>query len=307
MITSTKLYVPVFTLPINDNIKFLENIKQGFKKAIFWNKYRFEITTHAKNNNLDYLIDPTLRNINRLFVLSLKNVNDDPTRGPFDECYASLVEIEYFNALLDEHIYNTEVLKSNLCDFGYACILVKGDITVIGPATQVSFRKCGPFTKCITKIDGTIIGDAEDLDLVMPIYNLVEYSSDYSETAESLWFYSKDQGTNVNNNIENTVSFKSFMYKAKFLGNTVAQPAPNNANGILKNATIAVPLKYLSNFWRSREMPLINCKIELKLEWTKYCVLSSARNDNTNANPNNIIFTIKDTNLFSCRHFISKR
>ena len=85
MITSTKLYVPVVTLPINDNIKFLENIKQGFKKAIFWNKYRSEITTHAKNNNLDYLIDPTLRNINRLFVLSLKNVNDDPARGPFDE------------------------------------------------------------------------------------------------------------------------------------------------------------------------------------------------------------------------------
>ena len=65
--TSTKLYVPVVTLPINDNIKFLENIKQGFKRTISWNKYRSEITTQPKNNNLDYLIDPAFRIIIRLF------------------------------------------------------------------------------------------------------------------------------------------------------------------------------------------------------------------------------------------------
>ena len=55
----------------------------------------------------------------------------------------------------------------------------------------------------------------------------------------------------------------------KLLGNTFAQLNPNQANGILRNATIAVPVKYLSNFWRSLEMPLINCKVELKLKWTK--------------------------------------
>ena len=58
-----------------------------------------------------------------------------------------------------------------------------------------------------------------------------------------------------------TNNFKSFKYKAKLLGNTVAQPAPNAANRMLRNATIVVPLKYLSNFWRSLEMPLINCKV----------------------------------------------
>ena len=68
VITRTKLYVPVVTLSINDNIKFLENIKQEFKRTIFWNKYRSEITIQPKNNNLDYLIHPTFRNINRLFV-----------------------------------------------------------------------------------------------------------------------------------------------------------------------------------------------------------------------------------------------
>ena len=75
MITITKLYVPVVTLSIDDNIKFLENIKQGFKRRISWNKYRSEITSQSKNNNLDYLIDSTFRNINRLFVFSFKNGN----------------------------------------------------------------------------------------------------------------------------------------------------------------------------------------------------------------------------------------
>ena len=87
MITSTKIYVPVVTLSINDNIKFLENIKKGFKRTVFWYKYRSEIKTQTKNNNLDYLIDPTFRNINRLFVLSFKTGNNDPTRNSFDKCY----------------------------------------------------------------------------------------------------------------------------------------------------------------------------------------------------------------------------
>ena len=96
------LYVPVVTLSIN-NIKFLENIKEGFKISIFWNKYRSEIITQTKKNkqtknNLDCLIDLTFRNINRLFVLSFKNDNNDPTRNFFDKYYMSLVEIKDFNA-----------------------------------------------------------------------------------------------------------------------------------------------------------------------------------------------------------------
>ena len=68
-INNAKPYVPVFTLSINDNIKFLENIKQGFKRTYSWNKHRFEITTQPKSDNLDYVIEPTFRNINRLFAL----------------------------------------------------------------------------------------------------------------------------------------------------------------------------------------------------------------------------------------------
>ena len=79
-IKNAKLYVPVVIFSMNDHLKFLENIKQGFKRAIFWNKCRFE--TIAKHNNLDYLIDPAFKNINRLFLLWFKNGRNDPTRDP---------------------------------------------------------------------------------------------------------------------------------------------------------------------------------------------------------------------------------
>ena len=143
----------------------------------------------------------------------------------------------------------------------------------------------------------TTIDDTENLDLLMLMYNLIEYSSNYSETTGSLLLYSKDEAANFNADIANTDNFKSFKYKAKLLGNTAAQSA-NAANEILKRATIAVPLEYLSNFWRSLEMPLINCKVESKR--TKYCVLSAAGNKNEIANAANAnrTFTIKDTKLY---------
>ena len=83
----------------------------------------------------------------------------------------------------NEIIYIMEVLKSNLCDQNDAYILVRGGITIIGhQVTQVAFKKCAPFTKCITKIDETTIDDAENLNLVMLMCILIEYSSNYSET-----------------------------------------------------------------------------------------------------------------------------
>ena len=102
------------------------------------------------------------------------------------------------------------------------------------------------------------------------MYNLIEHylkQLKLSETAESLWFCSNDVATNFNPDITNNNNFKSFRYKPKLLGNT------DGNNGILKNATIAVPLKYLSNFLRLLEISLLNYKIELKLKWKKYCVL----------------------------------
>ena len=111
-INNDKLYVPVVTLSINDNIKFLENIKQGFKRTISWSKYRSEITIQPKNNNLDYRIDPKFRNINRLLVLSFKNGNDDPMRLSFDKYCMPLVEIKDFNALIDNKPFFDQLVKN---------------------------------------------------------------------------------------------------------------------------------------------------------------------------------------------------
>ena len=97
----------------------------------------------------------------------------------------------------------------------------------------------------------------------------------------------------------------SVKHKDTLLGNKESQPNPNHANGVLKNATITVLLKYFRNLWRLLEMPLVNCKVELKLKWTNFCVLSAGGNDNLNDNDidnksNNIVFAIKDTQLCSC-------
>ena len=119
-------------------------------------------------------------------------------------------------------------------------------------------------------------------DLVLPMFNLLEHSSTYSDTPGSLWFCSKDEQTAFNADIayNNYNNFKSFNCKTKLLKDTVA----NGNNGILKNATINMPLKYLSNFRRTLEMLLINCKVELKLRQTKHCVLAAAGADNVDAN-----------------------
>ena len=140
--------------------------------------------------------------------------------------------------------------------------------------TQVAFRNCAPFVRCITKIDGTT--DAEDLHFAMLMYNFRECTSNYSDMAGSFSFYSKYEATNFDNVIVNVIvntdDLKSLKCKIKLIGNTVAQPAPNAVNVILENTTIAVPLKYLSNFWRSLKMLVINCKVELELKLTKDCV-----------------------------------
>ena len=122
MITSTKLYVPFETLSINDKIKFLEIIKQVFKWKIYWNKFRSEITTQSKSNNLDCLIDPTFRNINRLFALSFQDVNDDHRRSYFNE-YDMPLDNKLFLIRYYEKTYqivkNINYTAGNLLDFSY--------------------------------------------------------------------------------------------------------------------------------------------------------------------------------------------
>ena len=107
------------------------------------------------------------------------------------------------------------------------------------------FKNCAPFTKCISNINDTEIDNAQDIDIVMPMYNLIRYSNNYSKTSGSLWQYYKDE---PQDNLANSESFKS---KVKVTGNT-------HPDGNTTDVKIIVSLKYLSNFWRTLEMLLIN-------------------------------------------------
>ena len=111
-ITSTKLYVPAVAFSIKENIKFLENIKEGFKTTISWNEYRAEITTQHKNNNLNYMTDTTCKNINWLFVLSFKKWRQWSWKRFFNKYYMPLVEIKNYNALLDNKLLFNRLVKN---------------------------------------------------------------------------------------------------------------------------------------------------------------------------------------------------
>ena len=100
-VTDTKLYVPVVTLSKENDIKLLEQLKSGFKRTIKWNKYRSQMTIQPPNNNLNYLIDPTFINVNRLFVLSFSRNNNTDSRSSYSNYYVSKVEIKNFNVLID--------------------------------------------------------------------------------------------------------------------------------------------------------------------------------------------------------------
>ena len=99
-------------MSINSSIKFLRKLKQGIKRIISWNKYRYETITQPKLYNLIYLIDPTFRNINSLFVISFKNGDGDPTIDSFDNYYILLIEIKHFNALIDNKPFFDQSLKN---------------------------------------------------------------------------------------------------------------------------------------------------------------------------------------------------
>ena len=103
------------------------------------------------------------------------------------------------------------------------------------------------------------------------MYNLIEYSDNYSDTSGSSWNFKRDEIIN-NADVTNDNNASTFKYKANIIGNTDA----DGANTKKENVKIAGPLKYLSNFWRSLEMPLINCKVEISLKWIKNCILSNS-------------------------------
>ena len=133
--------------------------------------------------------------------------------------------------------YDTRVLKPNLCDYAEVYILVDGTIRAANAlnATRLALKNCAPFTKCNLEINDEHVDTAENLDIVMPMYNLLEYSDNYQDSSATLYQYKRDDN--------------------------IDQVNPDAARVGRLNVKVVVPLKYSSNFYRSLEMPLINCKI----------------------------------------------
>ena len=174
--------------------------------------------------------------------------------------------------------FETEIIKSSLCDYSDAFISVTGNITVTANNnTDVAFKNCAPFSKFSIKINDAFVGEANHIHIAMPMYNLIGYSDNHSDTSGSSWQFKIDEVPD--NNADLTIyNSQPFKYKAALSGKTAN--AGNNTNNSGKDAKIVVPLNYLSNFWRSLEIKFkfIRSKFYLELNWIEDCILSSARN-----------------------------
>ena len=179
----------------------------------------------------------------------------------------------------------TPMLRSDLCDFSDAYIVAKGTITLTKTDGRgfidirnrfLAFKNNAQFTNCISKINNVLTGNAEELDVVMPMYNLLEYSKHYTKTTGGLWNYYRDKPNNppldgnpptANYNADPITNSESFKYKSSITGKTSNANQEDGENTeqentrTKKNLKIAVLLKHLSNFWRSLDMALINCEV----------------------------------------------
>ena len=156
--------------------------------------------------------------------------------------------------------FKTPMLRSNLCDYSDACILVKGKIVVAAPGANnnannirdkrnrsLKLKNNVPFFSCITRINGKLIEDADDLDIVILMYNLLEYSENYRKTIGSLYNYYRDELTNDNNDNfanKNVVNSEAFKYKNKITGNTYNVDAGAQRYDVNKNGTQEIELEY---------------------------------------------------------------
>ena len=151
--------------------------------------------------------------------------------------------------------------------------------------TRLALKNCAPFTKCNLEINDEHVDTAENLDIVMPMYNLIEYSDNYQDSSATLYQYKRDEPPDALANNLTQNNSDSFKYKVELLGD------PFHADGIARrNVKVVVPLKYLSNFFRLLEMPLTNCKIKINLRLKRECVLSNQAGA--------AVFIINDTKMY---------
>ena len=180
--------------------------------------------------------------------------------------------------------FETKVIKPNLCEYSDAYILVTGNIQNKPANSVVAFKNCAPFRTCDVTINDGHIEKAGDLDIVMPMYNLLEYSDNYQDSTGSLYQFKRDEPPDDNTDVANDTS--SLVYKSKLISGT--------DNNNVDNVKLVVPLKYVRSFSRSLETPLVNCKIDLEFTWHKDCMISSV-----NAAAGQVVsFMITNTKLY---------
>ena len=180
-----------------------------------------------------------------------------------------------------------------------------GDIkvTAVAADTNVTFKNCAPFIRCATHINDEHVETVENLDIIMPMYNSIEYSDNYADSSGRLYQFKRDESPM--NNAGNLLivaldSSKSFKYTASILGKAIDADGDDTS---LKNTKIVVSYYYYNNI-RSLEMYLVNCKIHLELNWDNNCVMHSAdtyaggvKNNNNNNNRERT-FQITSTKLY---------
>ena len=213
------------------------------------------------------LLGTTLDEVPRFITKKWVEVHDQS--GSADDRYKPNKQIRF----------KTSMLRSDLCDFSDAYIVVKGEVTLTGGSNNsrknspLALKNNAPFIGCISKINNMLIDNAEDLDVIMPMYNLIEYSRNFRKTTSSLWNYYRDELSNDTNNDnnpnKNVINSEFFKYKTNITRSTyyvderITNDAVNQVNNHnydanksgKKEVEIAVPLKYLSTFWRTLGMP----------------------------------------------------
>ena len=171
--------------------------------------------------------------------------------------------------------FETETIKSSLCNYSDVLILVTGNITVnAANNTDVAFKNWAPFSTCKTIINDVFAEEADHIYIEMLLYDLIEYRDNYSDISGTLWPFKRDEVSAYNTDltINNSEFFK---YKPSLVEKTANH---NNENRFAKYPKVVVPIKYLSNFWILLQMPLIDCKVHLELNCIEDCILCSARN-----------------------------
>ena len=161
--------------------------------------------------------------------------------------------------------FEAESIKSSVCEYSDAFMLVTGDITVTGDNNKnVVFKNCAPFSTCKTEFNEVFTDEANHIYITMLMYNLIENSDNYLNTSGSLRQFKRDESPAGNAHLTSYNS-QSFKYKVALVGKTVG--AANITNKSVKNTKTVVPLKYLGNFWISIEIQFKNSKTNHELNW----------------------------------------